>query len=169
MEFGGSSVIAKAKQPGDIQFLNTLSSRPNKINHVMMVASASKIVHARGTDYGVRKDSLTDYASKVCALTRYNPDCDLVLGHKGYHTAAMQKSLNKNDGDLAADGEFGEETLAALKTFQQKVGLPVTGRGDAATRAALGLVSSSYGTDTDAPDSMQPAAPAKGIHVTGET
>ncbi len=170
-KFGGSSVIAKAKQPGDIQFLNTMSTnRANKITHVTMVASASKIVHARGTVYGVRKDSIALYAGKVCALIRYNPSCDLVLGHKGYRTTALQKALNNNGADLTGDGEFGEDTLAALKTFQQNAGLPVTGCGDVATRAALGLISASDASDVVAPaDPMRPVTPAKGIHVTGNT
>lgn len=165
-KFGGSSVIAKANKPGDLQFLNTMATgRANKITHVTMVSSASKVVHARGTNYGVRTDSLTHYAGKVCALTRYNPGCDLVLGHKGYRTTAMQKALNNNGADLNSDGEFGEETLAAIKSFQHKSGLPVTGRGDAATRAALGLVS-----DTDEPaEPSQPEAPVNGIRVTGAT
>ena len=170
-KLGGSSVIAKAKQPGDIQFLNTMSTkRANKITHVAMIASDWKIVHARGTAYGVRKDSITLYADKVCALIRYNPSCDLVLGHKGYRTTALQKALNKNGADLTTDGEFGEETLAALKGFQRRMGLSVTGLGDAATCAALGLISASDASDVVAPaDPMQPATPAKGIHVTGNT
>ena len=170
-KLGGSSVIAKAKQPGDIQFLNTMSTgRSNKITHVTMVASASKIIHARGTAYGVRKDSITLYAGKVCALIRYNPGCDLVHGHKGYRTAAMQKALNANGADLTGDGEFGDETLVALKAYQQKAGLPVTGLGDVATLAALGLTSASDASDVIAPaDPMNPVTPAKGIHVTGNT
>ncbi len=168
-KFGGSSVIAKAKQPGDLQFLNTQkTSRANKITHVTMVASASKIVHARGTAYGVRMDSLTHYAGKVCALTRYNPACDLVLGHKGHRTTALQKALNDKGADLNSDGEFGENTQTALKKFQQKVGLPVTGRGDTTTCAALGLVSTSNGSNTDTnADPMETVAPAEGVHVTG--
>lgn len=158
-KFGGSSVISKARQPGDLQFLNTQSTgRANKITHVTMVASASKIVHARSTAYGVRMDSLTHYAGKVCALLRYNPSCDLVYGHKGYRTAAMQKALNKHGADLNADGEFGSKTLAALKAFQKTKGLPVTGKGDAATLAALGLM----------PAVEQRAEPGPGnIRVTG--
>ncbi len=162
-KFGGSSVISKARQPGDLQFLNTMSTgRANRITHVTMVASASKIVHARGTAYGVRMDSLTHYAGKVCALVRYNPSCELVYGHKGYRTAAMQKALNKHGADLNGDGEFGSKTLAALKAFQQKAGLPVTGKGDAATLAALGL----------APALEKPTAPENptgGIRVTGDS
>ncbi len=162
-KFGGLSVIAKARQPGDLQFLNTMSTgRVNKITHVTMVASASKIVHARGTAYGVRMDSLTHYAGKVCALVRYNPACDLVVGHRGYHTAAMQKALNKHGADLNGDGEFGSKTLAALKAFQKAKGLPITGKGDAATLAALGLVPT-----VDAP--AEPTQPTGGVRITADS
>ncbi len=166
-KLGGSSVIAKARQPGDLQFLNTMSTgRANRITHVAMVASASKIVHARGTAYGVRMDSLTHYAGKVCALVRYNPACDLVYGHKGYRTAAMQKALNKHGADLNGDGEFGSKTLAALKAFQKAKGLPVTGKGDATTLAALGLVVA----PVDAPEVPEETAkPTKAIRVTGDS
>jgi peptidoglycan hydrolase-like protein with peptidoglycan-binding domain len=83
----------------------------------------------------------------------------------------MQKALNAKAGtDLNGDGEFGEETLVALKVFQQKAGLLVTGRGDVATRAALGLILASDASGVVAPaDPMQPATPVEGIHVTGGT
>jgi hypothetical protein len=171
-KFGGSSVISKARQPGDLQFLNTMKTgRANKITHVTMVASASKIVHARGTAYGVRMDSLTHYAGKVCAVTRYNPSCDLVYGHKGYRTAAMQKALNKHGADLNGDGEFGSKTLAALKAFQKAKGLPVTGKGDATTLAALGL-RPAVGSPADlpeAPGKTTEPTPDKGVRVTGDS
>ena len=164
-KFGGSSVIAKAKLPGDLQFLCTEknSGRANKITHVTMVASESKIVYARGAAYGVRMDSLTHYAGRVCAVVRYNPSCDLVLGHRGYRTAAMQKALNDHGADLNGDGEFGSKTLAALKTFQQKAGLPITGKGDAATFAALGLA------PADTQDEAANTKPTTGIRVTGDS
>ena len=166
-KFGGSSVIAKAKQPGDLQFLNTQkTSRANKITHVTMVASASKIVHARGTAYGVRQDSLTHYAGKVCALTRYNPACDLVVGHKGHRTVALQKALNAKGGaDLSGDGEFGLKTQAAVKAFQKSAGLSVTGKGDAATLAALGLAPA-VEKPTEPAKPEQPA-PAGSVRITG--
>ncbi len=162
-KFGGSSVIAKANQPGDLQFLNTMkTSRVNKITHVTMVASASKIVHARGTAYGVRMDSLTHYAGKVCALVRYNPACDLVLGHRGCRTAAMQKTLNNHGADLNGDGEFGLKTQAAVKAFQKAKGLAITGKGDPATLAALGPVPA-----VEKPP--EPEQPTNGIRVTGDS
>ena len=163
-KLGGSSVIAKANQPGDLQFLNTMkTSRGNKITHVTLVASAAKIVHARGTAYGVRTDSLTHYAGKVCALTRYNPACDLVVGHKGYRTAALQKALNaKGDADLSGDGEFGLKTQASVKAFQQKAGLSVTGKGDAKTLAALGLAA-----EVEKPPELEQPAQPGSVRVTG--
>ena len=161
-KMGGSSVIAKANQPGDLQFLNTMkTSRVNKITHVTMVATAAKIVHARGTAYGVRMDSLTHYAGKVCALVRYDPACDLVVGHRGYRTAALQKALNTKAGaDLNGDGEFGLKTQAAVKAFQKSAGLPITGKGNAVTLAALGLV--------PAVEKPIEPAPTTGICVTGD-
>ena len=41
---------------------------------------------------------------------------------------------------MSGDGEFGLKTQAAVKAYQKSAGLPVTGKGDAATLAALGLV-----------------------------
>jgi hypothetical protein len=161
-KFGSSSVIAKATQPGDLQFLCTEknSGRANRITHVTMVASALKIVHARGSAYGVRTDSITHYTGKVCAVVRYNPGCDLVLGHRGCRTAVMQKALNDHGADLNGDGEFGAKTLAALKAFQQKAGLPATGKGDVATLAALGLAA--------AVEVPADPTPTEGIRVTGD-
>src|SRR5687768_15631300 len=44
------------------------------------------------------------------------------------------------------DGRFGNETAAALRQFQADRGLPLTGRADAATVAALKVVSPAAGT-----------------------
>jgi hypothetical protein len=136
---------------------------------VAMVASDTKIVHARGTAYGVRKDSISLYAGKICALIRYNPDCDLVYGHKGFRTKALQKALNANGADLTGDGEFGPKTQAAVKAFQKAKGLPVTGKGDPATRAALGLAPAVTDPAVEAPAEPATPAPTAGVRVTGGT
>ena len=53
--------------------------------------------------------------------------------------------------------------MAALKAFQKAAGLPETGKGDAATRAALGLTPA-----VDKPaEPEQPAQPG-GVRVTGD-
>jgi peptidoglycan hydrolase-like protein with peptidoglycan-binding domain len=71
----------------------------------------------------------------------------------------MQKALNAHGADLNGDGEFGSKTLAAVKAFQKAKGLTMTGKGDAATRAALGL--------TTAAEPPANPTPANGIRVTG--
>ncbi|MDD3029878.1 MAG: peptidoglycan-binding protein [Alphaproteobacteria bacterium] len=118
----------------------TASTRKNKIEHVVMLTSATRIVHARGTAYGVREDNVSLYDAKICAVARFNPLCDLVKGHVGSRTKALQEALNQNGATLTVDRDFGSKTLAAVQAYQTKKGLPVTGKGDAATRAALGIV-----------------------------
>ena len=119
--FGGESVIAKAKQPGDLQFLctNRKTGRANKITHVTMVASPTTIVHARGTAYGVRLDDIALYKGKVCAVCRYNPDAPLRQGMRGLRVKALQERLNKLGAKLDVDGVYGSKTAAAVKKYKE--------------------------------------------------
>lgn len=54
-------------------------------------------------------------------------------------TAQVQAALNRHGFMLDVDGITGPRTRAALREFQHRMGLPVTGVADAATLAALGL------------------------------
>lgn len=116
---GGADVIAKAQQPGDVQYLctNRRTGRANRITHVTMVASATTIVHARGTAYGVRLDDIALYKGKVCALCRYNPDAPLRQGMRGLRVKALQERLNKLGAKLETDGVYGSKTAAAVKKY----------------------------------------------------
>ena len=116
---GGADVIAKAKQPGDLQYLctNRKTGRANKITHVTMVASPTTIVHARGTSYGVRLDDIALYKGKVCAVCRYNPDAPLRQGMRGLRVKALQERLNAKGATLEADGIYGAKTAAAVKKY----------------------------------------------------
>lgn len=120
--FGGESVIAKAKQPGDLHFLCTSrsTSRANKITHVTMVASATTIVHARGTAYGVRLDDIALYKGKVCAVCRYNPTAPLRQGMRGLRVKALQERLNAKGAKLETDGIYGAKTAAAVKKYGEE-------------------------------------------------
>lgn len=67
-------------------------------------------------------------------------------GSKGYEVAYLQRLLNKSldlDGvyatQLGVDGSFGAITAAALRDFQSRHKLKVTGTTDGATWEALGL------------------------------
>lgn len=117
--FGGADVLAKAAQPGDLQFLctNRKTGRANRITHVTMVASATTIVHARGTAYGVRLDDIALYKGKVCAVCRYNPDAPLRQGMRGLRVKTLQAKLNKLGANLETDGVYGSKTAAAVKQY----------------------------------------------------
>ena len=140
--FGGKSVINLAKQEGDLQFACTDSdtTRNNRITHVTMVASDSQIVHARSTKYGVRTDSISLYSGKICAVTRYNPSCDLRVGMCGWRTLELQEALNQNGAGITVDGEFGSNTQTAVKEYQKAHGLKETGIADAELLKQLQLI-----------------------------
>ena len=140
--FGGESVLRKARQPGDLQFLCTDSDtgRSNRITHVAMMADEDRIVHARSTRYGVCTNDWTLYAGKVCAICRYNPSGTLRTGMKGYRTLALQQALNRQGASLDEDGEYGGATANAVKAWQAENGRTATGEADRATLEALGLL-----------------------------
>ena len=164
---GGESAISLAKQSGDLQFLCTDSdtSRANRITHVAMVASADRIVHARGTKYGVRTDSIDLYHGKVCAVIRYQPSCTLRSGMKGYRTLSLQQALNRRNADILEDGEYGGETQSALRLFQKSMGIEETGVADEATLKALGQDETADGTSP----TVTPSEPLRNaVRITGD-
>jgi peptidoglycan hydrolase-like protein with peptidoglycan-binding domain len=74
------------------------------------------------------------------------------------HSAAtirrLQHSLMQGGYDIdAADGVWGPQTAAAVREFQRVKGLPVTGRADSQTLAALGV--------TDGAAAGMPAPPVR--------
>ena len=66
-----------------------------------------------------------------------------VYHHKRQHSQRwvrnLQAALNKTGCHLKEDGILGKKTIAALKGFQKKEGLTVTGRPDQKTLNRLGL------------------------------
>lgn len=76
------------------------------------------------------------------AQTPVEPQAEgLSKGDHGSSVEAMQKALLLWNPDClpkyGADGDFGSETEAAVKSFQKSAGLPETGVYDEATRKAL--------------------------------
>ena len=72
----------------------------------------------------------------------------LSRGDYGTAVTAMQQALLAWRPDClprwGADGDFGQETEAALRAFQAEAGLPVTGVYDEATRTALTAATSAH-------------------------
>ena len=118
-KMGGPTVINKARQAGDLQFLCTDSStsRSNKITHVTIVADRDTIVHARGKAYGVRTDDIQLYAGKVCAVLRFDPSAPLRKGMRGPRVKALQEELIAQGADIEADGIFGTATEKAADKY----------------------------------------------------
>ena len=118
-KMGGPTVINKARQAGDLQFLCTDSStsRSNKITHVTIVSDRDTIVHARGKAYGVRTDDIQLYAGKVCAILRFDPSSPLRRGMRGPRVARLQEELNAQGARLEVDGIFGADTEKAADKY----------------------------------------------------
>ena len=80
----------------------------------------------------------------------------------------MQKALAALGYDLGpygVDGEFGDDTEAALRAFQKKAGVDQSGVYDAKTREALLAAVSAQGGDTQ--PAPEPVAPIRQVEVTG--
>ena len=163
--FGGKSVLSKARQPGDLQFLCTDSDtgRSNRITHVAMMADEDRIVHARSTRYGVCTNDWTLYAGKVCAICRYNPSGTLRTGMKGYRTLALQQALNRRGANLDEDGEYGGATANVVKAWQAENGQSATGEADRATLKALGLL------EEEEPENPGESPEKQLVEITGGT
>lgn len=118
-KFGSSTVIKKATQPGDIQYICTdaSSTRTNKITHVVLVCNDKEIVHARGKKFGVVKTAIDLYEGRICAVSRYNPECELRKGMKGNRVLELQKKLNELGAGLKLDGDYGSATEKAVKKY----------------------------------------------------
>ena len=89
------------------------------------------------------------------AETPETPAQGLSRGDHGSAVTAMQRALLAwKPGCLpkwGADGDFGSETEAALKDFQESAGLPVTGVYDAVTREALTTAQAAPPAEAPAP------------------
>jgi peptidoglycan DL-endopeptidase CwlO len=71
---------------------------------------------------------------------------DLAMGSSGAAVKQLQAKLG-----ITADGQFGPQTLAAVRSFQRSHHLPVTGLVGPLTRAALGTTSTVSAPSDDGP------------------
>jgi peptidoglycan hydrolase-like protein with peptidoglycan-binding domain len=74
------------------------------------------------------------------------PWVDLTIGATGLVVARLQTALIAAGQDLAADGQFGPLTAAAVAAYQTANKLTATGIADAATAAKLGVQNTTPGT-----------------------
>lgn len=138
------SKLSKPTEDGDLCF----KISDGKAHHVGMYVGG-KIVEAKGRAYGVVSSSVSsswnafgrlnikwDEEPKAFILTRV-----LRKGDKGEDVRWVQNALLQRNYRLpkyGADGDFGTETLKAIKSFQRNNGLADDGAVGKKTIAALG-------------------------------
>ena len=158
---GSGMIPAAFRVPGAAVFWSNSSA--GSIHHVAYLWKPVKeghpegdwyIIEAQGVAYGVVKSKLYSRKPNFWGLmdkyfdyegtaveTPSEPAVDgLRYGDEGADVRDMQRKLMRLGYALpkyGADGDFGSETLKALKDFQQDHGLDLTGVYDAATRDAL--------------------------------
>lgn len=157
---GGKYPSQSKLSPGDlIYYKGTDASRPYKVGHVEMYIGGGKII-GHGSGIGPTVKSLTSYST-----SRYNngrgylralrvigskavPSTTEKLGERAliegmYHSEMVRQlqqlliELNYSCGKSGADGDYGADTAAAVKLFQQAVGLGSTGMADVITIQAV--------------------------------
>ena len=83
---------------------------------------------------------------------------------------SVQKTLKEKGHDPGpVDGVMGPQTTAALRAYQKKQGLEVTGRLDTATHAKLGLAAKTGDQAAAQPTTQQGAKPAKDEPTSGSS
>jgi peptidoglycan hydrolase-like protein with peptidoglycan-binding domain len=90
----------------------------------------------------VDKSTLDALTLEPTDSTRYpgpSSDIPLAKGAKGDEVLELQVYLNRFNYRLVLDGIFGSATSWALKDFQKRNGIPVTGIADGATYQKLAL------------------------------
>ncbi len=106
-----------------------------------------------------------------------HPDTEITLGSRvlehgseGADVATMQKALAGLGFDLGPygiDGDFGNDTEAALRTFQAKAGLEQTGKYDAKTHAVLMAAINPQGGRIEEPVDPVPEISGKKVEISG--
>ncbi len=106
-------------------------------------------------------------AWRVFQAEQLPPPVDGLLkaGHQGELVEDLQRTLNARlapSSQVTVDGEFGPQTEAALRVFQERAGIPVTGQTDHATWQALGPIPVADAAEVRAVETRVPADPLSG-------
>lgn len=111
-----------------------------KKHHVAVYLGDGTVVHARGHDFGVVRQPVSEVK-----LTHYGVPAGLYddglptvrKGNRGEYVLLLQKALNNAGIAIETDGKFGSNTQKAVKAFQQAHGLGADGICGPKTWAAL--------------------------------
>lgn len=125
------------------------------------------------THYAIPKGAFDDIDAPAPAPTTGNGTRATVRkGSKGDDVTALQTALLSLGYPLpkyGADGDFGSETLAALKTFQENHGLTVDGVCGPATWAKLDALVNDDAPDKPDPDQVRYTVTIRGVDAATAT
>lgn len=162
---GAGKVPNEHKVPGLAVFIGKTAANITHVGYLVEPVNPSKpdgdwyVIEARGVMYGVVKTKLNargwnfwGYMDKYFDYSNHSEGADveevetlgyrtLRKGDEGEDVKELQTILKKWDTKLlpkyGADGEFGDETLVAVKTFQKSNNLTVDGIVGKQTYSAL--------------------------------
>jgi cell wall-associated NlpC family hydrolase len=135
---GTAERLDRAKQ-GDLLFYASDVTKPATVYHEAMYVGAGNMLEAPHTGETVHVSPLrsTDLLPLVV-----RPAAALSLplksGDTGWSVTQLQQALNRHHAGLTVDGGFGAATRKAVRAWQQKKGLKVTGVVRMATWLTLG-------------------------------
>lgn len=86
-----------------------------------------------------KKKAVEEVKAPVGVCPYECPGFPLILTMEGKDVLWLQWQLNKHGYNLDLDGIFSEKTLEAVRDFQEKNSLEVSGIADQKTKAALRL------------------------------
>ena len=178
---GTGTIPAKYRVPGAAVFWGNTASSIHHVAYLYKPVSDGNpsgdwyLIEARGVMYGVVKTKLNsrkpdfwglmdkyfDYSDTIQeAVTLHMGDRLLKKGMEGSDVKELQEALVRLGYSLpkyGADGEYGSETVSAVKAFQKDHGLDVDGEYGEKSHAAMekALVE----LDDDEPDSDPEDAP----------
>jgi len=134
----GVAVPLNRLQAGDLVFYASDLVQPTTIYHVALYVGHDTIVNAPYTGQVVREeplwlDGLLPTAFRPAPLLKL----PIRQGEQGTTVEQLQVGLRAHGFRLSVDGSDGPQTVAAVRAFQQRAHLGVTGVADAATWIAL--------------------------------
>lgn len=144
------------------------------MGHVGVYQGDGTVIHAKGHDYGVVRQNISDtkFTHWGVPAGLYEEDGDVAINHpilhrgdSGESVAYLQTLLCDVGEMLTVDGKFGDKTEKAVKEFQRKNGLKIDGVVGSETWAAL---ENATGHEDSQP-SEPPDAGAGDINVPGNT